>query len=338
MTTGPESEQARRDQLERMLLQDTPRWTAKEVVEATGSSMEQVRRVWRALGFPEPTDDAPHFTDGDIRILTILNKAVDDGMLSLETTLNLTRGVGQTMSRLADWEVATLTPRLEEVAKEVTSDPEGERESDTRLTLATLLAKTFADDFEQLLVHAWRRHVAVAVSRMEALSVGSETQASIVQTVGFADLVQFTALTNEIGEIRIGDLVEVFEQRCHDVVARNGGRVIKSLGDSVLFVTDEAVAGLQIAEGIISVIGRDARMPDVRLGLATGSVVMRMGDVFGPPVNMAARLTTVARKNRVIIDAATAALLPPDEFETRPMPARPVRGFGLVEPITVRRR
>jgi len=78
-------------------------------------------------------------------------------------------------------------------------------------------------------------------------------------------------------------------------------------------------------------------MPDVRVGLASGSVVMRLGDVFGPPVNLASRLTAVARRNRIVIDAATAALLPEDQFETRRLPARPVRGFGIVEPMTVRR-
>ncbi len=333
----PDDPQAKRERLEHALLRDTPRWTAEQVAERAGTPLEQIRRIWRSLGFPEPTEDLAHFTDGDIAALKMLGEVMGRGLLSMETTLNLTRGVGTTMARLADWEVATLTPRLEEAAKAMGEDPSAD-DPESRLTLASLLAETVAEDFEKLLLHAWRRHIAVAVSRMEALSVGSETVASIEQTVGFADLVQFTALTNEIGEIRIGDLVEVFESRCHDVVARNNGRVIKSLGDSVLFVTNDPLSGLEIAEGIISVIGRDPRMPDVRLGLATGSVVMRMGDVFGPPVNMAARLTTVARKNRVIIDSATAALLPPDEFETRPMPARPVRGFGLVEPITVRRR
>ena len=78
-------------------------------------------------------------------------------------------------------------------------------------------------------------------------------------------------------------------------------------------------------------------MPDVRVGLASGLVVMRLGDVFGPPVNMASRMTAVARRNRIIIDAATAELLPPDQFETRPLPARPVRGFGVIEPVAVRR-
>ena len=84
-------------------------------------------------------------------------------------------------------------------------------------------------------------------------------------------------------------------------------------------------------------VGRDKRMPDVRIGLATGSVVMRLGDVFGPPVNLAARLTAVARRNRVIVDRETADALPNDQIETRPLPARPMRGFGVLEPLTARR-
>ena len=78
-------------------------------------------------------------------------------------------------------------------------------------------------------------------------------------------------------------------------------------------------------------------MPDVRLGLATGAVVLRLGDVFGPPVNLAARMTAVARRNRVIADRRTADLLPAGEFVTRELPARPVRGFGELEPVAVRR-
>jgi adenylate cyclase len=121
------------------------------------------------------------------------------------------------------------------------------------------------------------------------------------------------------------------------VVAARHGRVIKTLGDSVLFVSEDAVGAMEIALSIIDVIGHDKRLPDVRLGLATGSVVMRMGDVFGPPVNMAARLTGVARRNRVIADSGTAELLPPGRFEARPLPPRPLRGFGVVEPFAVRR-
>jgi adenylate cyclase len=121
------------------------------------------------------------------------------------------------------------------------------------------------------------------------------------------------------------------------VIADHNGRMIKTLGDSVLFLEYDPVQALDIALDIIAVIGDDDRLPDVRLGLATGPVILRMGDVYGPPVNLAARFTAVARRNRVIIDERTAELLPPTEFETRPLPARPIRGFGDIEPITVRR-
>ena len=193
-------------------------------------------------------------------------------------------------------------------------------------------------NFDQLLVYAWRRHLAAAVARTEALGAREEDLHTTRLTVGFADIVQFTALSNELSEERIGDLVELFEARCSDVVAAQRGRVIKSIGDSVLFVHADPIAAYEIAEGIITVIGRDSRMPDVRVGLASGLVVLRLGDVFGPPVNMAARLTAVARRNRVIIDAETASLLPEDQFETRRLPGRPVRGFGIVEPVAVRRQ
>src|SRR4029077_5012079 len=108
-----------------------------------------------------------------------------------------------------------------------------------------------------------------------------------------------------------------------DVVAGQHGRVIKSIGDAVLFVNEDPIRAFDTAEGIIAVVGRDPRMPDVRVGLSTGSGVTRLGDVFGPPVNLAARLTAVARRNRVIVDRDTATLLPEDQLETRALPARP---------------
>ena len=81
----------------------------------------------------------------------------------------------------------------------------------------------------------------------------------------------------------------------------------------------------------------DDLVPPLRVGLAHGTVVALRGDYYGPPVNLAARLTGVARRNRVIIDERTSELLPVVDFETRRLPARPLRGFGDVEPVTVRR-
>jgi len=311
------------------ILGEQPVLSAADVAERTGISVEDARRLWRALGFPERGDERA-FNSADVAAVSTIVAGIHSGMVDLDLTVNLTRAVGQTMARLADWEVAALVPRIEELQG-------SEHGAGTRLATARQLLEEFGAPFEELLVYAWRRHLAAAVARMEALGAEEEDLSSSQLSVGFADIVSFTALSNEISREGIGELVEVFESRCADVVARNNGRVIKSIGDSVLFVNDDPIRAYDTAEGIITVIGRDKRMPDVRVGLASGSVVMRMGDVFGPPVNMAARLTAVARRNRIIIDAATARLLPEDQFETRRLPARPMRGFGILEPVAVRR-
>jgi adenylate cyclase len=199
------------------------------------------------------------------------------------------------------------------------------------------LVRDVGPNFESLLVYAWRRHLAAAVARVESIEAANDEEQVAQATVGFADLVAFSALTNDLDEEQIGNLVEVFEARAHDVVARRNGRVVKTLGDSVLYVAGSPADGMEIAWDVIKVIGGDERLPDVHVGVVTGSVVTRMGDVYGPAVNLASRLVGVARRNRVITDRHTAGLLPPDRFETRVLPARPVRGFGDLEPVAVRR-
>lgn len=318
-----------REQLEKVILGEVPALTSSDVATAAGVSLEQARRLWRALGFPDAGEHAA-FTDADLSALVTLVGAVEAGAIDFDTAVRLTRAVGQTMARLADWQVATLAARVEQLER-------GKEATGSRIGSALRLTEQVGIPFEQLLVYSWRRHLAAAVGRVEALGAADEDLHTTEVTVGFADLVGFTALSNEISEDRLADMVEIFESRCADVVAGRHGRVIKTLGDSVLFVSEDPSRAIEIGLNIVDVIGNDPRLPDVRLGLATGSVIMRLGDVFGAPVNLAARLTGVARRNRLITDHATADLLPADRFESRSLPPRPVRGFGVIEPVSVRR-
>lgn len=317
-----------RDALVRVILGSDPELTSREVAERVGIDLDDARRLWRALGFPD-AEDSRAFVEADLQALRIVQTAVDSEALDLKTILRLTRALGNTMSRLADWQVSTLAEQLEHKVEE------GATES--RLTSALEMSQTIGPAFERLLVYAWRRHLAAAVGRVEALGAADEDLLHSELTVGFADLVSFTALSNGLDDDRLATMVELFESRCSDIVTQGGGRPIKTLGDSVLFVVETPEAAVEIALHIIEVIGGDDHLPDVRVGLGTGSVISRLGDVYGPPVNLAARLTAVARRNRVIIDHETAGRLS-DAFETRVMPPRPLRGFGNVEPVTVRRR
>ena len=327
--TDPESPVFSRAGLEKAILGEVPALTSAEVAAAAGVTLEEARRLWRALGFPNAGDEAA-FTAADLDALDTMMGSVAGGAIDFDTAVRLTRAVGQTMARLADWQVATLTARVEQLER-------GADATGSRMGSALRLADQVEVPFEKMLLYAWRRHLAAAVGRVEALGAADEDLLSTQVTVGFADLVGFTRLSNEMDEDRLADMVEIFEFRCADVVAGKHGRLIKTLGDSVLFVSEDPTRAMEIALNLIEVISKDSRLPDIRLGLATGSVVMRLGDVFGPPVNLAARLTAVARRNRVITDRATAQLLPDDGFWTRALPPRPLRGFGVVEPMAVRR-
>jgi adenylate cyclase len=265
------------------------------------------------------------FSTADADALVRVARLVEDGELDFDTIVRMTRALGQTMDRLAEWEVATLIAQLDTAAPETSKRDEVLR-----------LVSTIGRDFEALLTYVWRRHLVAAVSRVESLEGAADEQVTEA-TVGFADLVSFSALTNRLDEDEIGDLVEVFEGRSHDVVSLHRGRVVKTLGDSVLFIAPTPAEGVEIAWDIVRVIGGDQRLPDVRVGLVTGPVVLRMGDVYGPAVNLAARLVGVARRNRVITDLHTAERLDPLQYETRTLPARPVRGFGDLQPVAVRR-
>ena len=193
--------------------------------------------------------------------------------------------------------------------------------------------------FEDLLMYAWRRHLAAAVGRVEALGAKDSDLHTVTVTVGFADLVSFTELVERhrrgpAGRHGRGVRVCVLrpDRRPRRPRHQDAGRL------RAVHRGGTPSAGVDIASDIVERIGGDEGLPDVHVGLATGPVVMRLGDVFGPPVNMASRLTGVARRNRVICDDATAEVAGrPRLLDPASMTERPIRGFGTVSPIAVRR-
>jgi adenylate cyclase len=305
--------------------------TAAELVEGLPTELALARRLWRALGFAEVAEGSTAFTAADREAIALVSSVVEAGVLDFETALRLTRALGHTMARLADWQVSTLSEYVEGLE-------EAGLGTGSRLTTGLDLIHAVVPPFEELMRYAWRRHLAAAVTRVEALGARDSDLHTMTVTVGFADMVSFTRMSNGLDETRLAAMVEDFESACSDLIAARGGRLIKTLGDSVLFVAESPEVAVHVATDIVDVIGGDEARPDVHVGLATGAVVTRLGDVFGPPVNLASRLTGVARRNRVICDEATAeALEDKPGLVFRALTDREIRGFGVVRPIAVRR-
>jgi adenylate cyclase len=156
--------------------------------------------------------------------------------------------------------------------------------------------------------------------------------------VGFADLVSFTALVGRLSEGELARVVQRFEALASDVVTAHGGRVIKTVGDEVLFVAIGGAPAAAIALDLVEAMAEDDVLPDVRVGMASGRVISRLGDVFGTTVNRASRLTALARPRTVLVDdAMVASLANTSGFEMSALRRRTLRGIGPMTPWVLRR-
>ena len=121
--------------------------------------------------------------------------------------------------------------------------------------------------------------------------------------VCFVDIVGYTTHSKSLDEDALVAWIEGFEQDATGTVVDHGGRVIKTIGDEILFTADDPAAAAEIALALTERgLDEDDPFPAVRAGIAYGLVVNRLGDVFGPTVNIAARLTSVARPGTVVLD------------------------------------
>jgi adenylate cyclase len=308
-------------ELERELLGGERRWTRQEVSERSGVPYEHANALWRALGFADVGEDVVAFTDRDVWALMTVERLGSEGWLDEQAQIAMTRALGQSLARLAEWQLAATGSMIDTDGTEVQA-----------LERATELVPVVED----LIGYVWRRHLAAVAGR--ALASGSEDLAAAPMTVGFADLVGFTSLTREIDESGLAEIVEGFESRASDIIAESGGRVVKTVGDEVMFVADHPPIGAVIGMRLAEEIGGAGDLPELRVGLACGAVVSRLGDVYGEPANVASRLTSLARPGSVVVDKNMADALGDDpRWRLRRLPPRPVRGYTMLHPYRLRR-
>lgn len=324
------------DEQEESVLGGRRELRSRQVSSDAGVSLLSARRFWRALGFPEVGEDLQAFTEADVEALQRVSGLVRQGVVDDSTALALTRAVGRSVDRLASWQVQLLGEAVADLrAQQLAGDgpaPGTQPESDLGHSVGEL-AMLLADEFEPLLVYAWRRHLASALHRYQAEVVPDPDVPTMRRAVGFADLVSFTRVVRRLSERDLATLVQRFEAMTSDVVTSHGGRIIKTVGDEVLFVAWPPPAAAAIALDIATEMGADPLLPDVRVGLATGPVVARLGDVFGITVNRASRLTAIAAPGTVLVDDATArAVAVTSGFTCTPLRRRTLKGIGTVAP------
>lgn len=319
------------NRIQAVLLGDQPSLTRVEVAEQAGVDLGLATVLWQLLGFPQAGDDERAFTPADVEALRLTREMMEFGVISPDSQAALVRTLARSFARLAEWQ----TNLLAELAEEGQTDDTG---------YLALVAEVLPR-IETLQNYVWRRHLA---SASESRLTTEDTAAAGVQlAVCFIDIVGYTSRSKELDESELIDWVERFEAEVTGAVVQRGGQVIKTIGDEVLFVVDDPHKACEVALALTERgVDEQDSFPAVRVGIAFGNVLRRLGDVFGPTVNIAARLTSVGRPGTVIVDQGVHDLLCPDhaphdtrahDLVLRRLPRQSVKGYARLECWAARR-
>jgi adenylate cyclase len=129
-------------------------------------------------------------------------------------------------------------------------------------------------------------------------------------------------------------VVARFEELAHDTVVALGGRVVRMIGDEVMFVVPTADSGAQIGLSLAEAYSDDYLLSDVRVALAVGPVLVKDGDYYGPVVNLASRLVNVAHPGTVLVSDEFRDALADEgatDIDTRPLRTRNLKELGRVQ-------
>jgi adenylate cyclase len=303
-----------------------PKYTGPEVAARAGMDYETSRRIWRALGFPDIDESAVEFDDRDAEALTALKGLLDNG-IAFDDFLTVARVYGQALSRMADAETRVFRKHFIDPLLREGVSPE-EIVSQVDQIVPALLDLTGLP-----LEVGHRRHLAMAA---QTLSLVGNESATEELAVGFVDLVGFTRLSDEIGVDDLGGIVTRFEDLATTKCADLGVKMVKVIGDAVMFVSPEPVDVLETGLAIVREAHEDPVLPSARGGLGVGPTLPVAGDYFGRSVNMASRLTAFARPDTVVISQEFHDALPEGYARVASIGKRRLKGLGHLHLYKVR--
>jgi adenylate cyclase len=311
--------------IEHLVVPEPGEYDLQGISAVSGLTPDQITRLWRSLGFAEPQVGDHLFTDVDVDMLRTIGQLLAMGWIDDELTIQMARVIGSSLSRVASALIDSIDPE----EPRTSARPRGD---DGFAAIAPLLLPMLL----QVMDYVWRRHVqAEARARMAREHADGDPGHRVV---GFADLVGFTALSQQIDAHELAGVVDRFETIAYDTVNRLGGRVVKMIGDEVMFSVPDEASAVEIALSLAETYRDDDELSDVRVGLAAGPVLQREADLYGPVVNRASRIVNIAFPGSVVVSGEIVESLADAEgITSKSIGSRNLKDIGKVPLFLVRR-
>lgn len=282
--------------VERAIAGTGARYTPREVAEKVGLDLAILQRTSAAFGVPYPDADERSVTEADLEAAQRI-KAFYDAGLPEEGMMQVARTVGMATARIAEANRDLVTKALMQP---------GDSERDLALRFAAA-AEHMLPLFEPTLSYAFRAHMLEQIRRdvigaadLAAGELGGAPEIAVC----FADLVGFTKLGEQVETEELGLIAGRLDELA-TAVAEPPVRLVKLIGDAAMLVSTDTAAMVEAALRMVEAADEEGdEFPRLRAGIAHGSVHAQAGDYYGRPVNLASRLTGIAKPGSVLLDAA----------------------------------
>jgi adenylate cyclase len=296
---------------------------AVDVAERSGTPLDVVLETYRLLGVDVPDPRQAIFDEREVRLLEILDMAM--GSLPAGLSEEILRAIGSALTIVAESAVSVFVGSVEDLI-----DQQGGQLHRAEMTTAT---GGLALELGELLGPLLRHHLWAAVSRQRAAMITSRDRLDTLLSIGFVDLVGFTSASAAMDSVELLEFMREFHSRAFDLVTGRGGRVVKHIGDEIMFAVLDPTMACDIGLALIEAFGVAGSHP--RGGVAHGAVIARHGDFYGTVVNLASRLVDAAVPGELLADADIAPLVSGGEspFVVEPAGRRLLKGFA--EPVAV---
>jgi adenylate cyclase len=270
------------------------RYTSMQVAQMSGIELDFLVSVRRAMGLPIPDPDDPVYTEADLEQTRMIHVGRAAG-ISDEDLLELMRVLGRGLSQAAE-SLRALPLKL--ILKPGMSEAELAQQYGRAAGQLYPLVNPLVSNLLSLhLRHATQSEVISAMERSGGKLPGSRDVA-----VCFADLVGFTRLGEEVPADELGRLAVRLEALAGDAID-GPVRLVKTIGDAAMLASPEPEPLLDAALSLIDAAESEGEdFPQLRAGAAMGQALSRAGDWFGRPVNLASRITSVARPGSLLVE------------------------------------
>jgi class 3 adenylate cyclase len=301
---------------DRVIIEGRDEFSLTDIASRTGADLETVTRIWRALGFVQTDPDVGVASEADV---IAMQTCIDlSGTLGLSATLGVCRVLAASLARVADAISSAVRGQVPTLSLDVAG-------SEVATARAFGAVAHFVPRTGQALDALFRHHLEGARMNWERTDSSDLLESGGVRVgIGFTDLSGFTGLTENLTMNELTNLLTVFEEVADEIVRDNHGRVVKYIGDAVMYVTPDAAAAVKVAQELLN--AAQVRGMQARAGVAVGVVLALEGDFFGPVVNLAARLVAMADAGEVLVTNDVVERLG-GTVATVALGAREVRGF-----------